>query len=65
MAADAAALGVRALHYVQDEIRYLSSIRLTPAGEHALLVFKIMLQQVWRKEYRDGEFVFLENDDVR
>jgi hypothetical protein len=58
---DAAAQGLRALHYVQDEIRRLSSIGLTLEGKHALLVFKLMLREVWRKEFRDGEFVFLEN----
>jgi len=53
--------GLRALHYVQDEIRYLSSIKLTREGEHALLCYKQMLRQVWAKEFRDGEFVFLEH----
>jgi hypothetical protein len=52
--------GIRALHYVQDEMRHLSSIKLTREGEHALLVFKVMLRQVWHKEYRDGTFVFIE-----
>ena len=56
-----AAQGLRALHYVQEEVRHLSSIWLTPEGEHALLVFRLMLRQVWRKEFRDGEFVFLED----
>ena len=56
-----AAQGLRALHYVQEEIRHLSSIWLTPEGEHALLVFRLMLREVWRKEFRDGEFVFLED----
>jgi hypothetical protein len=57
---DAATLGLRALHYVQDEIRHLSSIKLTPEGDHALLVFRVMLRAVWGKEFRDGEFVFLD-----
>ena len=57
----AAELGRRALHYVQEEIRYLSSIRLTPEGEHALLCWRIMLRTVWRKELRDGRFVFLDD----
>jgi hypothetical protein len=59
-----AADGIRALHYVQDEIRHLTAEKsrgnLTREGEHALLVFRAMLHQVWRKEYRDGVFVFLD-----
>jgi hypothetical protein len=55
-----AANGLRALHYVQDEIRQLSSISLTSEGKHALLCWRIMLRDVWGKEFRDGEFVFLE-----
>ena len=56
--------GLRALHYVQDEIRHLTAEKsrgnLTREGEHALLVFQAMLHRVWRKEYRDGVFVFWE-----
>ena len=55
-----AADGLRALHYVQDEIRHLSSIELTPEGQHALLCWRIMLRDVWGKEFRDGQFVFKE-----
>jgi hypothetical protein len=57
---DNAAAGVRALHYVQNEIRHLSAIDLTPEGKHARLVFSLMLREVWGKEYRDGAFVFLD-----
>lgn len=59
-----AADGLRALHYVQDEIRHLSSIEiaLTSEGKHALLCWRIMLRDVWGKEYRDGEFVFLDTE---
>jgi hypothetical protein len=57
---DNAAAGVRALHYVQREIRHLSAIDLTQEGKHALLCWRIMLRDVWGKEFRGGEFVFLE-----
>lgn len=53
--------GLRALHYVQDEIRHLDAISRTREGDHALLVYRVMLREVWRKEYRDGAFVFLED----
>ena len=55
-----AADGLRALFYVQDEIRHLSSISLTSEGKHALSCWRIMLRDVWGKEFRDGEFVFLD-----
>jgi len=56
-----AAQGLRALHYVQDEIRHLDAIKRTREGDHALLIFRLMLREVWRKDFRDGEFVFLED----
>lgn len=60
--------GVRALHYVQDEIRRLYAVKergwLTKDfGEHSLSIFTDMLKRVWGKEYRDGEFVFIKEHD--
>jgi hypothetical protein len=56
--------GVRALNYVKDEIRHLTAEKsrgnLTREGEHAILVFRTMLHRIWRKDYRDGAFVFLD-----
>ena len=57
----AAEQGRRALNYVQDEIRRLSSIKLTREGQHELLCLKVMLAQVWQKEFCDGVFVFRGN----
>ena len=53
--------GLRALHYVQEEIRHLDAISRTREGDHVMLVFRLMLREVWGKEFRNGEFVFVEN----
>jgi hypothetical protein len=55
--------GLRALHYVQDEIRRLSNTDgLTREGRHALLCYRNMLREVWGKEYAGGTFVFIAKD---
>jgi hypothetical protein len=60
MLAAQATQGLRALHYVQEEIRHLHAINRTREGDHVMLVFRLMLREVWGKEFRDGQFVFLE-----
>ncbi len=55
--------GVRALHYVQDEIVRLSAHTHTLQGLAQRSCLKDMLRAVWGKEYRDGEFVFIKEHD--
>ena len=46
-----------AMAYVGGQIAYLSAIKLTPEGRHALLCYKVMLRHVWHIDWKDGRFV--------